>query len=80
VVFVVENENKIYNIRVLDRRILVVASVTKRVGDWSAYIGVTYGEDHKAEFMKVISYGSKIDKALAKHLFPNLALKYIWRE
>lgn len=79
-VFVIENEKKIYKIRALDRRILVVASVTKGVGDWAAYIGVTYGEEHRVEFMKVVDYGSKIDKGLAKHLFPHFALKYIWRD
>lgn len=77
--FTVENDKKLYRIRALDMKILVVASVTKGVGDWSAYIGTVNGIDHRGEFLEVVDWGSKLDKGLAKHLFPDIALKYSWR-
>ena len=77
--FTVETEQKLYKIRPLDVRILVVASVTKGVGDWSAYIGIVEGESHRTEFMEVVSLGTKVEQNIAGALFPDIALKYMWR-
>ena len=78
-VFTVETEKKLYRVRALDMNILVVASVTKGVGAWSAYIGTVFGVNHKVEFLEIVDWGSKVDEGLAKHLFPEIALKYTWR-
>lgn len=78
-VFTVENDKKIYRVRALDMNILVVASVTKIVGDWAAFISVVNGVEHRKEFREVVDWGSKLDEDIAKHLFPQIASKYIWR-
>ena len=77
--FTVETEQKLYIIRALDRTVLVVASVTKMVGDWSCYVRAVKGYNHEEEWKGVLDHGDKLDRRIASLLFPDIALKYSWR-
>lgn len=63
--------------RALDTKVLAVA-VEGVVGDWSAYIGAVAGRDHDREAKGVMEYGTKLPKAVAEILFPDLK-RLRWR-
>jgi len=67
-----------YAIRALARKVLVVASITKKVNEWKAYIDAVEGLSHENEWRKVVRSGTKIDHRIAKILFPDLDKKYVW--
>lgn len=55
---------------VLDREILVVASITYPPDLWKAHIGIVAGKNHKEEWQRVIDYGTSVNEKLARFLFP----------
>ena len=65
--------------RVLDSKVIAVASATKAVGDWSAYIGAVPGRNHQEEWEKVAEEGSKLPYEVARVLFPSFDRAYTWR-
>jgi len=78
----IETELYIFDWRALDKRVLVVACVTKFPdggGDWAAYIGAVAGTRHSDEWEEVRAYGSKLYEGFAALLFPEFAKKYRWR-
>jgi len=76
--FYKETDSHKYAIRALARKVLVVASVTKKVNEWRAYIDAVDGLSHENEWRKVAKSGTKIDHKIAKILFPDLDKKYLW--
>ncbi len=75
-----KDESHYYRIVPLDSRILVVASVNKKVEQWAAYIGICYGHKHETEWRDIKSWGTKLDQHIAEAMFPELAEKYSWRD
>lgn len=75
-----DDEHKQISYKSLDSKVLVIASVTKCVKEWAAYIGAVPGEDHKKEWEQVYKRGTKIDKRIAAILFPYYAIEYNWRD
>jgi len=63
----------------LGQRVLAVASASKKVGDWAAYIDAVSGEDHRKEWEQVLAYGTKLPYEVAKVLFPDYDARYTWR-
>jgi len=76
--FYKETDSHLYGIKALARKVLVVASVTKRVNEWRAYIDAVDGDNHSLEWTKVARSGTIIDHRLAKILFPDYDKKYLW--
>lgn len=66
-------------IKKLSSQILVVASINKLVGDWSAYIGAVIGIDPHTEWKIVHMFGSKLSHKIAKVIF-DVDKKYRWRK
>lgn len=77
--FRITEENHFYIVKPLAMRVLVVASVNTRIGDWSAYIDAVKGILHKREWQRVANYGEKISKEMAELLFPNCKT-FLWRD
>jgi hypothetical protein len=70
-----------YVYRSLNTRVLIVASVSyfgTYVIDWAAYIGAVPGVNHDNEYKPVAESGSKADKPVAEHYFPQFK-KYNYR-
>lgn len=65
---------------VLATRVLVVASVNKEVGDWSAYIDAVPGINHDIEYIEVVKHGAKLPEKYAEMFFPFIATEYNWRK
>lgn len=78
--FIKELENHKWIIKALDSRVLVVASINKIVGDWSAYVGATNGISHDTEWKRVWESGTKLLHEIAKILFPITDKNYRWRD
>lgn len=78
--FTVETKYKLYKIRALDMTVLVVASVTKGPNLWVAYIRGVPGINHNKEWKDVLDHGDKLPEKVAGLLFPDIALKYRWRD
>lgn len=69
-----------YRIVPLDSRILVVASVNRAVGDWTAYIGaIPFGDLHRNAWTGVKEWGTKLAKHIAAAIFPELNRQFSWR-
>lgn len=60
--------------------VLVVATIDKLYGDWSAYIKAVPGKCHDEEASIVAAFGTKLSYNIAKLLFPNLNKNYTWRD
>ena len=74
-----ETYTHIYAIKILDTHVIVVASINKRVNEWSVYIGsIEY--DFNKEWKNIANNGTKIDKRIAELLFPMYAMAYKWRD
>ncbi len=58
-----------YRTRALTARVLVVA-VTRITGEWAAYCDAVPGKRHEDEWQAVSDYGTKLDEAVARTLFP----------
>ena len=60
--------------RALHQRVLVVVTHwgPEKGGLWKAFIGVVPGQTHVDEAQSVLDFGSGVDEALARHLFPSL--------
>ncbi len=56
----------------LDSTVLVVAT-TRIECAWSAYCDSVSGENHRNEWQRVLSHGSKLDEKVARALFPAFA-------
>lgn len=57
----------------------IVAVVNLEVGDWAAYIGGGPVEHETDCVESVARHGTKIDRELAAHIFPNIASDFQWR-
>jgi hypothetical protein len=64
----------------LSPRVLAVAVVNTRIGDWSAFIEAVPGRKHEDEYMVVARIGTKLPFDVAKVLFSYEASKYKWRD
>ena len=65
--------------RALDRRVLTVAVINEKVGDWSAYIGPVEGKSHDAEKYDVAETGNKLPYEIAKLIYGDIAARFKWR-
>lgn len=74
------NENRLLVLYSISTDVLIVASVSERIGDWSAYIGAATEFNHKEAALRVWHHGDKLDKRIAEIIFPELAEKYYWRD
>ena len=66
--------------RVLDTRVIVVASQGGRGDDWAAYIGAVKGKCHAEEWEDVLDHGTKLPQEIAEAIFPYWAKNYTWRD
>jgi hypothetical protein len=66
--------------KALAQRVLAVAVYDTDVGDWSAYIEAVPGKNHLNERMDAARTGEKLPYEIARILFPELAIKYEWRD
>jgi hypothetical protein len=65
--------------RVLDTRVIAVASQGGRGDDWAAYIGAVKGDNHAEEWKDVLDHGTKLPREVAEAIFPHWAKNYTWR-
>lgn len=77
--FEVERNSFLFKIITLAAGVIAVASINKRVGDWTAYIG-SIQHSAREEWEYVYKFGTKLSKELASVIFPNFADKYFWRD
>lgn len=77
-IFYKETDSHLYGIKALARKVLVVASVTKKINEWRAYIDAVEGLSHENEWRKVAKSGTIIDYKIAKILFPDYDNQFIW--
>lgn len=77
--FTEEDDSHYYKITALSLEVLVVASITKVVNEWSAYIGICNGP-HKQEWKLVKQWGTKLFQDVAEAIFPAIAKEYRWRD
>ncbi len=61
-------------------KVLAVAVINERLGNFSVYIDAVEGMNHFEECKAVASYGNKMTKHHAKIIFPILFEKYVWRD
>jgi len=64
----------------LCRNVLTVAVVNVAVRDFTVYIGSTKGKSYQKIFLEVAQSGCKLNKKIAKILYPTLFKNYHWRE
>ena len=55
----------------LDTRVLAVMVSCPSQKVWTAYIGEVDGQSHQREFHAVALFGTRLDEAIAKAIFPN---------
>lgn len=75
--------NTTYKGKLLASNVLAVAVInddpSPYISEWSAYIGATSTNIFDEEFMNVARHGSKLPKAIAKILFPDVPKEKRWR-
>lgn len=69
-----EDGSGYYLYRALGERVIAVASINERVGDWTAYIGDVPGAVHGHEWRGVAKRGAKLDHVIALAIFPEIGL------
>lgn len=76
------NDTK-YEGKFLASKVLAVAVINddppEYVSEWAAYIGATETNDFEKEFMKIAKRGTKLPRAIASILFPDVPKKKRWR-
>ena len=75
---VIEMQFKTFSWKALDSKVLVVASATHGINEWTAYIGAVPGKNHDQEWNEVATHGSTLSYEIAKFLFPDFNKKYYW--
>lgn len=75
---VVKMGGKMIRYEALDVQVLAVA-VQGEIGDWAGYIGAVEGNNHDREFNKVAEHGTKLPYKIARLLFPDFDLQFVWR-
>lgn len=74
----IHTEQRVQYIAVADATILAVAVVHVGLCEWVVYIHGVAGINHDHEWLDVRRHGSKVSKAMAKLLFPQMpeGIKY----
>jgi len=64
----------------LGPRVLAVASVNEKVGDWAVYIdSISEEYDLESNSINVAKMGVKTSQKVGEALFPEFAKQYRWR-
>jgi len=69
-----------YEYKALSTRVLTVAVINEGIGDFSVYIDAVEVERFEDGIQQVAELGTKLDKRLARILYPHLFRKYSWRD
>jgi hypothetical protein len=64
----------------LSKKVLAIAAINPKIGDWSAYIDAVPGINHDVEKYEVARSGEKLPYQVAKLIFPLEAQNYKWRD
>jgi hypothetical protein len=66
--------------KALDKKVLAIAVINTKIGDWSAYIGAVPGINHEREKEEMMGTSTKLDKRIAMILFGAITEGYRWRD